>query len=140
LNEEGSRERSIAEAKIHTQGEVEARRLDIQMADDQAKTGILHETIAADSMDDERRARGLMHASWRFSITAVAPAVFAMLVTVFMFLFWKWHQPEAAGAFEKILVLVITGGLGWAAGRAQGTGGQRSEDHRAPPGKAGQRP
>ena len=50
-----------------------------------------------------------------------------------MSLFWKWNRPEAAGAFEKILVLVITGGLGWAAGRAQGGGGRRGEDHRTQP-------
>ena len=48
--------------------------------------------------------------------------LFAVLVAVFMFLFWKWKQPDAAGAFEKILVMVITGGLGWAAGRSQVSG------------------
>jgi hypothetical protein len=47
-----------------------------------------------------------------------------------MFLFWKWKQPDAAGAFEKVLLMVITGGLGWAAGRgrAQDSGTRRMED------------
>ena len=97
--------------------EVDLRALECQRAKAEAGARVQQEKIHADTTADLRRALALRHVSWRSSFTAISPVFFAILVAVFMFLFWKWKQPDAAAAFEKILVMVITGGLGWAAGR-----------------------
>jgi len=112
--------RTIAELDVQAGERIDARAIVIEEA-----------RIQADAIADQRKDLQLRHVSWRFTITTVSPVLFAILVAIFMFLFWKWKQPEAAGAFEKILVMVITGGLGWAAGRTQGGGFARAAD-RAP--------
>ncbi len=121
--------------------EVDLRALECQRAKAEAGARVQQEKIHADTTADLRRALALRHVSWRSSFTAISPVFFAILVAVFMFLFWKWKQPDAAAAFEKILVMVITGGLGWAAGRTQypgqqppgGPGGSHPQAHRRPP-------
>jgi hypothetical protein len=62
------------------------------------------------------------------------------MVATIMILFWKWRQADAAAAFEKILVMVITGGLGWAAGRSQHAGAVGIENRRRGPEGAGENP
>ena len=120
----------MAEAELRSGMEVELRAMAVQQAKDAAEARIQQEQIQADTATDQRKDLALRHVSWRFTITTVSPVIFAVLVAVFMFLFWKWNRPEAAGAFDKILVMLITGGLGWAAGRgrAQGAGTGRLED------------
>jgi hypothetical protein len=115
---------------MHSGLEVEVRAIEAQQARNEAEAKIQQEKIQADTAADQRKDLALRHVSWRFTITTLSPVLFAMLVGIFMFLFWKWKQPEAAGAFEKILVMVITGGLGWAAGRgvAQNSAPGRLED------------
>jgi len=104
--------------------------MEVQQAKDDAEARIQQGRIQADTATDQRKDLALRHVSWRFTVTTMSPVIFAVLVAVFMFLFWKWNRPDAAGAFEKILVMLITGGLGWAAGRgrAQGAGTGRLED------------
>jgi hypothetical protein len=132
LDQEGDRGRTIAEAEVQAGIQVEVRALEVQQARAQAETVIQQEKIQADTAADQRKDQALRHVSWRSTVTTISPVLFAVLVAVFMFLFWKWKQPDAAAAFEKVLVMVITGGLGWAAGRTQGPGGNRREDR--PPG------
>jgi hypothetical protein len=137
LDEEGNRSRAIAEVEAQTDACVDIRALAAEEAQTSGEIGVQQAKILADTNADQRKDRLLRHVSWRFTITTVAPVIFAMLVTVFMFLFWKWKQPDAANAFEKVLVMVITGGLGWAAGRSQSAGSGRLEDRMAHPRKTG---
>ncbi|MGA2079984.1 MAG: hypothetical protein ABSH53_05150 [Holophaga sp.] len=110
--------------------QLEIRTMELQHSLSESEVRIQLEKVQADNAADQRKDLALRHVYWRSTTTTIAPVVFAVQMAVFMFLFWKWKQPEAAAAFEKILVMVITGGLGWAAGRAQGG---RREDRRAPP-------
>ncbi len=139
MDEEGNRGRTVAEVEMQTGVAVEVRTLELQQARNEADARIQQEKIQADTAADQRKDLALRHVSWRSTITTVSPVIFAMLVAVFMFLFWKWKQAEAASAFEKILVMLITGGLGWAAGRgqAQGAGNRRLEDRPGWPSKPG---
>jgi hypothetical protein len=132
LDGEGDRGRTIAEAEVQAGIQVEVQALEVQRARAQAETTLQQEKIQADTAADQRKDQALRHVSWRSTVTTISPVIFAVLVAVFMFLFWKWQQPDAAGAFEKILVMVITGGLGWAAGRTQVPGGARREDRPVP--------
>ena len=127
LDEEGNRDRAVAETETKAGVEVEIQALEYQRAKDEAEARIKQENIRADTAADQRMDLALRHVSWRSTATTISPVLFAVLTAVFMFLFWKWKQPDAAAAFEKILVMVITGGLGWAAGRTQGGMGRRED-------------
>ena len=138
LDEEGNRSRTIAEAEMQAGVTIDIRTLELQQAEKDADAKIQQERIKADTAADQRKGLALRHVSWRFTVTTLSPVIFAMLVAVFMFLFWKWQQPDAAGAFEKILVMLITGGLGWAAGRGRAQGAGRLEDRMPPAPKEGE--
>lgn len=131
LDEEGNRSRTLAETELMTDMQLEVRTIEAQQAGTEANSRIFRDKLQVTSLADQRKDLALRHIYWRFTVSTVSPVIFAILVAVFMFLFWKWQQPEAAGAFEKILVMVITGGLGWVAGRSQGAGLGRREDRHA---------
>jgi hypothetical protein len=131
LDEEGNRNRSLAEAEMQTELHVQVRAMEARQARNGAELQVRQAEIQADTLANQRKDLTLRHVSWRTTVTVISPVVFAVLVAGFMFLFWKWRQPEAASAFEKILVMVITGGLGWAAGRSQGPGSGRLGDRDA---------
>jgi hypothetical protein len=117
---------------------IQGRAMEVRQTQIELNARIQQERIKADTTADQRKDLALRHVSWRFTVTTMSPVVFAVLVAVFMFLFWKWQQPDAAGAFEKILVMLITGGLGWAAGRGRPQGAGRLEDRMPPAPKEGE--
>ena len=66
------------------------------------------------SMDEFR------HVAWRTSAMQAAPAALAFLLVGFLYVFLKGQMASAATVMEKLLIMVMTGTLGWAAGRKYG--------------------
>lgn len=64
----------------------------------------------------------LLHSSKRVTAMWAAPALFAFGLGIMLFCFLKWQMKEAAEVIREMLVLLLTGALGWAAGRRYGGG------------------
>ncbi len=136
LEGEGKRSEAIAGAEVRGGLQLELETLKIQRMEAEknlellklqmeADTKSLQENrhldklkIDADTESDIRADKGLRHALWRETVTIIAPVIFATVNLVLFFLFHKWQMTKAADAFEKILIMLITGALGWAAGRS----------------------
>ena len=110
----------LLEAEGQRAGEVAGLELKTGEALQLADIGLSKQVQATRREQLAAQSTELNHASWRATAMWAVPAAFAVLMAFWLTRFLYLKDYESAKVLKELLILLMTGALGWAAGRRGG--------------------